>query len=350
MRILVVGNMGYVGPSVVRQLRQSYPNGSIIGFDMGYFGHCLTSVDNLPECRVDMQYFGDLRKFPRHVLENVQAVVQLAAISNDPMGKQYEEVTYDVNYRSSVQLARMAKEAGVKTFVFPTSCSVYGSSDGTAKTEDSKVDPLTAYAKSKIMAEQELALCADQSFPITCLRFATACGMSDRLRLDLVLNDFVANAVVSHTIDVLSDGSPWRPLIHVKDMARAIDWAVTRTPANGGQFLTVNVGSDEWNYQIKDLGEAVVNILSDVELSINPHAQPDKRSYRVSFQRYKELAPLHQPLMGLKDVIVELHDALKAMEFKDKNFRDSNLTRHSALRRLQAKGLLNESLEWCFGK
>ena len=175
MKILVVGNMGYVGPSVVRQLRQSYPDGTIIGFDMGYFGHCLTTDDMLPECRVDMQYFGDLRKFPQYLLEDVQAVVQLAAISNDPMGKHYEEVTYDVNCRFSVQLARMAKEAGIKAFVFPSSCSVYGSSsDGTAKTEGSMVDPLTAYAKSKIKAEQELALLVDQSLSITCLRFATA--------------------------------------------------------------------------------------------------------------------------------------------------------------------------------
>lgn len=350
MKILVVGNMGYVGPSVIRQLRQSYPDASIIGFDMGYFGHCLTASEMLPECRVDMQCFGDLRKFPKHLLENVQAVVQLAAISNDPMGKQYEDVTYDVNFRSSVQLAKMAKEAGVKAFAFPSSCSVYGSSDGTAKTEDSAVNPLTAYAKSKIMAEKELMSLADQSMAITCLRFSTACGMSDRLRLDLVLNDFVANAVVSNAIDVLSDGSPWRPLIHVKDMARAIDWAVIRPSTNGGQFLTVNVGSDEWNYQVKELAEAVVNVIPEVKLSINPDAQPDKRSYRVSFQRYKELAPLHQPLMSLKDVIAELRGGLKVMGFADKNFRDSDLIRHTVLRGLQQKQLLNESLEWCLEK
>lgn len=347
MKILVVGNMGYVGPSVIRQLRRSYPKGGIAGFDMGYFGHCLTTSDILPECRVDIQFFGDLRKFPPHILENVHSVVQLAAISNDPMGKQYEDVTYDVNYRSSVQLAKMAKDAGVKTFVFPSSCSVYGSSDGTAKTENSTVDPLTAYAKSKIMAEQELAPLADQSFSITCLRFATACGMSDRLRLDLVLNDFLANAVASHAIDVLSDGSPWRPLIHVSDMARAIDWAVARTPPNGDPFVTVNVGSDEWNYQVKDLAESVVNELPGVKLSINPNAQPDKRSYRVSFQRYKELAPHHQPLMTLKDVIMELRDALIRMGFDDKDFRNSSLIRHAVLRRLQEGGVLNKSLEWC---
>ena len=350
MKILIVGNMGYVGPMVVRQLRQSCPNAMIIGFDMGYFGHCLTTMDVLPECRVDAQWFGDIRKFPMELLDNVHAVVQLAAISNDPMGKKYEDVTYDVNYRSSVQLARMSKEVGVKSFVFPSSCSVYGSSDGTAKTEDSALDPLTAYAKSKVMAEKELEPLADQSFTVTCLRFATACGMSDRLRLDLVLNDFVASAVASKAIKVLSDGSPWRPLIHVKDMARAVDWAIKRKPAIGDEFLTVNVGSDEWNYQIRDLAHAVGNDIAEVKVSMNPDAQPDKRSYRVSFQRFRKLAPDHQPEMTLSNVVPELQVALEKMGFQNENFRDSYLVRYSVLQRLQGQGLLTPSLEWVAGQ
>jgi nucleoside-diphosphate-sugar epimerase len=350
MKILVVGNMGYVGPMVVRQLRRSYPDAMIIGFDMGYFGHCLTTMNLLPECRVDAQWFGDIRKFPMELLDNVHAVVQLAAISNDPMGKKYEDVTYDVNYRSSVQLARMSKEAGVNTFVFPSSCSVYGSSDGTAKTEDSALDPLTAYAKSKVMAEKELEPLADQSFTVTCLRFATACGMSDRLRLDLVLNDFVASAVASKAIRVLSDGSPWRPLIHVKDMARAVDWALKRKSTSGGAFLTVNAGNDEWNYQIKDLAHAVANGIPGITVSMNPDAQPDKRSYRVSFQRYKDLAPHYQPEMTLNKVVTELQTALVNMAFKNQNFRDSYLVRYSVLQTLQEQGLLASSLEWIPGR
>ncbi len=350
MKILVVGNMGYVGPMVVRQLRRSFPDAKIIGFDMGYFGHCLTTMEFLPECRVDAQWFGDIRKFPMELLDNVHAVVQLAAISNDPMGKKYEDVTYDVNYRSSVQLAQMSKKAGVNSFVFPSSCSVYGSSDGTAKTENSELDPLTAYAKSKVMAEKELEPLADKSFTVTCLRFATACGMSDRLRLDLVLNDFVASAVTSKAIKVLSDGSPWRPLIHVKDMARAVDWAIRRKPAAGEEFLTVNAGSDEWNYQIHDLAQAVAKGISDIKVSMNPDAQPDKRSYRVSFRRFRELAPDHQPEVTLSNVVPELQSALEKMGFQDKNFRDSWLVRYSVLQALQEKGFLSSSLEWISGR
>ena len=148
--------MGYVGPGVVRRLRRSHPEAVLVGFDMGYFGNCLTT-EILPEWRVDLQYFGDVRKFPRELLNNVQAIVHLAAISNDPMGSTFEQVTHDINYFATVQLPAIAKEAGVKSFVFSSSCSVYGFFDGNVKTEDSSVEPLTTYARSKIMAERDLS-------------------------------------------------------------------------------------------------------------------------------------------------------------------------------------------------
>ena len=138
---------------------------------------------------------------------------------------------------------------------------MYGSAEDSARTEKSPLNPLTAYAKSKVFTERDLEPLADRGFKVTCLRFSTACGWSDRLRLDLVLNDFVAGAVASKRITILSDGTPWRPLINVKDMARAIDWAISRDVANGGEFLAVNVGSDEWNYQVKDLAEAVAKVI-----------------------------------------------------------------------------------------
>src|SRR5262249_34403879 len=160
------------------------------------------------------------------ILAGVDAVVHLAAISNDPIGHAYEEVTFDVNSRASVELARLAKDSGVGSFIFASSCSVYGSADDRPRTEQSELGPLTAYAKSKVRTEQGLRDLAGSGFRVTCLRFATACGMSDRLRLDLVLNDFVACALSAKRITVLSDGTPWRPLINVADMARAIEWAV----------------------------------------------------------------------------------------------------------------------------
>src|SRR5581483_5808412 len=229
-----------------------YPEAVLVGFDNGYFGHCITNAEILPERRVNVQYFGDVRQFPEDILKGVDAVVHLAGISNDPIGSRFEEVTLDINYRSSIDLAKKAAAAGVKSFIFASSCSMYGAADDSARTEKSALNPLTAYARSKALTEKDLEPLASRRFKVTSLRFSTACGWSPRLRLDLVLNDFVAGAIASKKIGILSDGKPWRPLINVKDMARAIDWAIQREMSFGGEFLAVNVGSDEWNYQVKD--------------------------------------------------------------------------------------------------
>lgn len=347
MKLLVTGNMGYVGPSVVRQLRQSYPTASIVGLDLGFFAQCLTMNGGLfPECRVDVQHFADVRKVSEELLEGVDAIVHLAAISNDPMGNCFEEATLDINYRASVELARKAKSAGVRAFVFASSCSVYGLADEGPRTELSAVNPLTAYAKSKVLTEREVASLADSAFKVTCLRFGTACGMSDRLRLDLVLNDFVASGVAAKRIVILSDGTPWRPLINIKDMARAIDWAISRHPSAGGDFLVVNVGSDQWNFQVKDLAAAVACVLSGVEVSINSGAQPDKRSYRVDFGRYRAVAPNHQPKANLETTILELKEGLKAIGFQNTDFRNSAYMRLNVLKQLCSRGWLTDQLEW----
>jgi nucleoside-diphosphate-sugar epimerase len=346
MRILVTGNMGYIGPSVVKKFRASYPEATIIGLDIGYFAHCLTTDDILPECRVDVQYFMDVRRIPREMLVGLDTIVQLAAISNDPMGNQYEEVTLDVNYRASVELAKKAKEAGVGNFIYASSCSMYGAAEDIPRTEQSALNPLTAYAKSKVFTERDLEPLADPGFKVTSLRFSTACGMSDRLRLDLVLNDFVAGAVASKKITILSDGTPWRPLINIEDMARAIDWACRRDIKAGGAFLAVNVGSDDWNCQVRDLAEAVASIVPGVDVSINKDAQPDKRSYRVSFKLFKTLAPDDQPQLDLKTTIYELKEGLEKMQYDGQNFRNSKYMRLKVLTDLRNNGLLNETLEW----
>lgn len=346
MKILITGNMGYVGPAVVRQLRRSHPASILIGADMGYFAHCLTTRAPLPECDTDAQYFGDVRKLPESFLEGVDAIIHLAALSNDPIGNLYEDITIDINYRASLELARRAKRAGVKSFAFASSCSVYGSAGSGPRNEDSEVNPLTAYARSKVMAESELERLADSSFRVTALRFATACGMSDRLRLDLVLNDFVACAVSSGKITILSDGTPWRPLINVKDMARALEWAVGRPHSDGGAFVLVNAGSSGWNYTVKQLAEAVARIIPDTDVSVNKDAQPDKRSYRVDFSRFENLAPNHQPTCTLEDTIVELKAGLEAIGFRDPAFREGWMIRLKMLDKLRSNDLLNERLEW----
>jgi nucleoside-diphosphate-sugar epimerase len=346
MKILVTGNMGYIGPAVTNQLRTSYPGSTLVGYDIGYFGNCVTSAEILPECRVNLQYFGDTRQFPEEVLNGVDAIVHLAAISNDPIGNRFEDVTLDINYRASINLAKKAMKAGVKSFVFAASCSMYGSADDSARAEKSTLNPLTAYAKSKVFSEQELEPLASKRFKITSLRFSTACGWSDRLRLDLVLNDFVAGAVASGKITILSDGTPWRPLINIKDMARAIDWAIARDISAGGEFLAVNIGSYEWNYQVKDLAEAVAKVIPGTDISINKDAQPDKRSYRVNFDLFKKLAPSHQPKVSLTDSVKELKNGLESLGFKDGEFRNSRYMRLKILTELQEKGYLNEKLQW----
>jgi nucleoside-diphosphate-sugar epimerase len=300
----------------------------------------------LPESLLDEQVFLDVRDIPASLLEGVDSVVSLAAISNDTMGKLDETLTYDVNWRATLRLAELAKRAGASSFVFASSCSVYGAGGEDAKTETSPVNPLTAYAVSKIEAEKGLALLAGPDFRVTCLRFATACGMSDRLRLDLVLNDFVAAGLLSKQVAVLSDGSPWRPLIHVADMARAIDWAVSRPGSAGGAFLICNTGSDEWNYQVKDLAVAVASEIPGTDVSINSAAPPDQRSYRVSFEYFKSLAPNHQPRVDLRTAVKELAEGLDATGFKNKNFRESQLIRLVTLTGLRDAGILTRDLRY----
>lgn len=345
-KILITGNMGYVGPGVVSHLRAKFPEATLVGVDMGYFGHCLTGATFAPEAPLDVQYFADVRALPRKILDGVSAVVHLAAISNDPMGNAYEEVTYDINYEASVRVAKAAKEAGVRRFVFASSCSVYGYAEGAARDETSDLNPLTAYAKSKINTENGVKDLAGEHFVITCLRFPTACGMSSRLRLDIVLNDFVAAAVASKRISILSDGTPWRPLIDVKDMARAIEWAIIRSPSISGDFLAINAGRSEWNYQIKDLAEAVRQMIPGIEIDLNKDAPPDKRSYRVNFDMYSRLAPDHQPQVNLQQSITEVKSGLEAIGFNDVKFRNSDYMRLKVLAGLLEKGLINDRLEW----
>ncbi|MDA8090751.1 MAG: SDR family oxidoreductase [Nitrospiraceae bacterium] len=349
MNILVTGNMGYIGPSVVKQLRASYPEAVISGLDMGYFAGCLSSPNSvLPECLLDRQWFADVRRMPDEALLGVDAVIHLAGISNDPIGNAFESVTYEINHLATVELAKKARAAGVRSFVYASSCSMYGFADDGPRMEISPLNPLTAYAKSKVYSEQRMSGLANDEFTVTSLRFATACGMSERLRLDLVLNDFVACALTTGKITVLSDGTPWRPLINIKDMARAIDWAAGRGADDGiPPYLAVNVGSDEWNYRVSELAAAVADRIPGVEVSINENAQPDRRSYRVNFELFRKVAPNHQPVFSLDATINELIEGLRAIDFSETDFRNSrSYIRLNTLKEMREHGLLSDGLEW----
>ena len=347
MKALITGNLGYVGPVLVEHLRRRDPSIELVGVDNAWFAHCLTTAQGLPERVLDTQHFADVRELTVDDLKGFDAVVHLAAVSNDPMGKRFESVTEAINYGASAQLAKAAAAAGVRHFVFASSCSIYGfAADGRPRNETDEVAPLTAYARSKVATELALAALDAPGMVISCLRFATACGMSPRLRLDLVLNDFVAGALSSGEISVLSDGTPWRPLIHVKDMARAIEWAISRSPESGGRMLTVNVGSEQWNYQVAELANAAAAAIPGTRVSINESAAPDKRSYRVDFSKYRELAPGHQPQETLATAIAGLRDGLRAIGFADPAFRESQLMRLKVLERWLESGAMDADLRW----
>jgi nucleoside-diphosphate-sugar epimerase len=338
--------MGYVGSALTRHLTASFPDAELIGYDSGYFAHCLTTAEGLPERRLQKQYFADTRDLTEHPLTGVDAVVHLAAVSNDPMGNRFEAPTDEINFRASLKLAERARDAGVKNFVFASSCSIYGFAEGGLRRETDPLNPLTAYARSKIATEEALAQMDAGGMVITCLRFATACGMSDRLRLDLVLNDFVACALVHGEISVLSDGLRWRPLIDVSDMARAIEWAIVRSADAGGRYLAVNAGSNSWNFQVKDLAEAVRTEVPGTTISINRNAPPDGRSYRVDFSLYRSLAPRHQPRMTLPETVRTVRLGLERISFADPDFRSSQWIRLRVLDEHIQAGRLSPALRW----
>ena len=346
MRILITGNMGYVGPVVAAHFRSVLPDAELIGFDSGYFAQCLTLPDEFPERVLDKQVFGDVRDFPVELLEGVDAVVHLAALSNDPIGARFEKQTEGINYRASVDIAQAAAEAGVKSFVFASSCSVYGFAEGGPRKETDTLTPLTAYARSKIATEQALEQLEAPNMAITCLRFATACGQSPRLRLDLVLSDFVATALSTGEIRVLSDGTPWRPLIDVKDMARAMEWAIKRDAENGGRFVSINAGRNENNYQVFQLAEAVAQAIPGTRVSINKDAPPDQRSYQVDFTRFAKAAPDHQPAVSLSESIERLVNGLTSARNAGREVIPAAAKRLTTLERLIDAGRLSDDVRW----
>ncbi len=346
MNVFITGNLGYVGSELTKFLKTHAPELYLIGYDTCYFRDCLTIPQNKYKSYVDHQIIDDVRNIKDEYLENIDVIVNLAAISNDPMGEEFSEVTREVNYYSSVNLAERAKKKGVKSFVFASSCSIYGSGMTMPRTETCNLNPLTEYARSKVSTENKLRELADANYTITNLRFSTACGMSDRFRMDLVLNDFVTSARVNNKIEILSDGSPWRPLINVKDMARAINWAIIRNQQEGGQFLSVNVGRNYNNFQVKELAFLVKEELKDVDVIINSDAQPDKRSYKVNFDLFNQLAPQYVPIVPIEETIREINEGLSNINFTDKDFRDSDFIRLKKLLKLRKENYLNSKLEW----
>tara|TARA_B100000035_G_scaffold313321_1_gene326763 strand:+ start:4669 stop:5703 length:1035 start_codon:yes stop_codon:yes gene_type:complete len=342
MKILVVGNMGYVGSVLVPYLRNNYPQSFIAGLDIGYFSERILPNYN-PESSLDKQIIMDIRDLQKSNIQGYDVIINLAAVSNDPMGEEFESATREINFLAGVRLAKLAKQVGVKKFIFASSCSVYGQGGGKPKTELDEVNPLTEYAKSKINSEVELSKIASPKFIIKCLRFSTACGFSPRLRLDIVLNDFVAASIVKKHINILSDGNPWRPIIHVQDMARAIHWSIE--DSNDAVFQILNVGSINANFQVKELAEAVKTVNPTVEISINKKASPDKRTYKVDFSAYNNLAQNYQPIFSLEDSVKDLIKNIELLSLNVEDIKSSEFIRLKSLKESIKNNLIDSNLK-----
>ncbi|MCB2117115.1 MAG: SDR family oxidoreductase [Rhodobacteraceae bacterium] len=341
MKILLIGHRGYIGPVAAQHLARALPGAEVHGIDANWFKG--SEASGFPEAAFASQRQADVRDLGPADFAGFDAVVALAAVSNDPIGKEFEDATADINSAAVLKAATAARDAGVKRFVFASSCSMYGAGSDSFRKETDTLNPLTAYAKSKVATEEGLAPLATGDFMVTSLRFATACGASPMLRLDLVLNDFVATALRTGKIEVLSDGSPWRPLIHVEDMARAIEWGVSRT---GDKFVAVNVGSQAWTWQVGQLARDVAEVLGGVAVEINTAAQPDKRSYRVDFSRFQALAPNHQPQKDFATAVRELAEEVRAIDFAGAQVRESRFIRLNILRGHVSAGRLDGALRW----
>ena len=344
MRILITGNLGYLGPCVVKQLRRTWPGARLTGVDTGYFtGSAIEELSH--DERPDQQFLADVRDLPSGLFNGVDTVVRLAALSSASMAKTFDAVHDDVNFRAGAEIARRAKKAGVKSFVFASSCAVYAPSEDIPGIERAETAPANAYLRAKVATEFSLRTLAGRDFTVTCIRYAAACGLSQHLRLDSVLNHFVACAVARGEIRVLNDGTPWQQLMHVRDMARAVDWAVARPPANGGALLVVNAGSDAWTWRAGELAAAVAETLPGTAVSVNAEVSGDRRSSKADFSLFRRVAPLHQPREKLAGTVLELKAALE--QYFAANGTDfTRLVRLRTLSELVEQGRLREDLTW----
>lgn len=291
-KILVVGSRGYIGPNVIRGLLLAGYDVSEV--DAGWFADTSGLPDLAPS---------DIRSVMFSGSDVPDIVIFLAAVSNDPAGSEYSDATYSINQVAAVEFAQESKKLGVERFIYASSCSVYGFDDKEPRKESDPTNPITDYAKSKVAAEQQLAEIADPNFTVIALRFATACGFSPNLRLDLVLNDFVASASLHGRVEVKSDGLPWRPMIHVRDVARACTWA---SAASGlSPFQAINIGSSRFTHSISEMAHTVGSI-AGAEVTFSGQPAPDSRSYIVDFGLFSRLAPQAQPVEDLTSTIEEL--------------------------------------------
>jgi len=339
VRILVTGHNGYIGtvltPMLIAEGKQ------VVGLDSDLYERC-TFGDAVP---VVSELRKDIRDIEAPDLEGFDAIIHLAALSNDPLGNLNPALTYEINHKASVHLARLAQQVGVPRFLFSSSCSTYGAAGDAVLTEEAEFNPVTPYGHSKVLVERDVTELADDHFSPVFLRNATAYGVSPRHRFDIVLNNLVAWAYTTGLVYLKSDGSPWRPIIHIEDISRAFI-AALNAPREVIHNQAFNVGINSENYRIRELAEIVRETVPGCKVDYAPDAEPDKRSYRVDFSKIERVLPEFKPRWDARQGAQELYAAYQKYGVKLEEFEGPRYKRIDHITQLLSSGELDESLRW----